>query len=457
MKVGSDFSGIGSPEVALKNLQIEFEHVFACDVDAYAKKSFLAIHKPQVFFDDIRNRNHGSIKRLDMYFAGFPCQAFSIAGKRKGFDDVRGTLFFDTAEFIRINRPKVFVLENVKGLVNHDGGNTFKTIIDLLSNGGGTVNGQMSLDMFEDGLGYHLHTCLLNTKDFGLPQNRERIFIIGFDKFAEFRIPKGQPLTTRLIDFLQDNPENKHIISDVSIDFLKKHTKFNKFEVLKNDSICKTLTAGCGKIQNSNNFIEVPEKFYLKQKQIDKLVEYNKRQIEKGNGFMAKFHNPNEDLMSALKVGGGNADDLVQVVAHSLFPRSSKTGKGGSGHLSKNDGTIYCIDAQNTQAIEVRQLNPSKESGGVQPYQQNRIYDKDGLCPSLNAGQEKWKGNIVNTKKIRRLTPLECWLLQGFSKEDFDKAEQVCSDSQLYKQAGNTISVPVIQAIIKNITDALAK
>lgn len=368
MKVGSDFSGIGSPEVAFKNLQIEFEHVFACDVDEYAKKSFLAIHKPQVFFDDIRKRNHESIERLDMYFAGFPCQAFSIAGKRKGFDDVRGTLFFDTAEFIRINRPKVFVLENVKGLLNHDGGNTFKTIIDLLSNGGGTINGQMSLDMFEDGLGYHLHTCLLNTKDFGLPQNRERIFIIGFDKFAEFRIPKGQPLTTRLIDVLET---------------------------------------------------DVDEKFYLKQKQIDKLVEYNKRQIANGNGFMAKFHNPNEDLMSALKVGGGNADDLVQ--------------------------------------IQVRQLNPSKESGGVQPYQQNRIYDINGLCPSLNAGQQQWNGNIVNTKKIRRLTPLECWKLQGFSKTDFFKAEQVCSNSQLYKQAGNTISVPVIQAIIKNITDALAR
>ena len=93
MKVGSDFSGIGSPEVALKNLGIEIEHVFACDVDEYAKKSFLEIHKPNVFFDDIRNRNHGSVERLDMYFAGFPCQAFSIAGKRKGFDDVRGTLF----------------------------------------------------------------------------------------------------------------------------------------------------------------------------------------------------------------------------------------------------------------------------------------------------------------------------------------------------------------------------
>lgn len=416
MKVGTDFSGIGSPEVALKNLGIEIEHVFACDVDKYAKQSYCEIHKPKIFFDDITKRNHGSIEQLDMYFAGFPCQTFSSAGKRKGFDDVRGTLFFDTAEFIRINRPKVFVLENVKGLLNHDKGNTYQTIIDVLSNGGGTVNSQMSFDMFEDGLGYHLHTCLLNTKDFGLPQNRERIFIVGFDKFAEFRIPKGFELKMKLHDILQDNPDNKFILSDVAIDCLNKHQEFNKFEILNNDSICKTLTAGCGKIQNNNNFIEVAEKYYLKKKQIDKLIEYNKRQIEKGNGFMAKFHNPNEDMMSALKVGGSRSDDLVEVVAHSLFPRSSKTGKGGSGSLSKTDGTAYCIDAQNTQAIEIK-----------------------------------------NTRRIRRLTPLECWRLQGFSKEDFDKAANVCSDTQLYKQAGNSISVPVIQAIIKNITDALDK
>lgn len=451
LKIGTDFSGIGSPEVALKNLGIEIEHVFACDVDKYAKQSYCEIHKPNIFFDDITKRNHGSVERLDMYFAGFPCQTFSIAGKRKGFDDVRGTLFFDTAEFIRINRPKVFVLENVKGLLNHDKGNTYQTIIDVLSNGGGTVNSQMSFDMFEDGLGYHLHTFLLNTKNFGLPQNRERIFIVGFDKFAEFRIPKGFELKTKLIDILQDNPDNKFILSDVAIDCLNKHQKFNKFEISNNDSICKTLTAGCGKIQNNNNFIEVPEKYYLKQKQIDKLIEYNKRQTEKGNGFMAKFHNPNEEIMSALKVGGKGADDLVEVVAHSLFPRSSKTGKGGSGSLSKTDGTIYCIDAQNTQAIEW--IADFRNDEGLRKR-------KDNIAPCLTSrriseNDVSTMPPIIKKRRIRRLTPLECWKLQGFSKEDFEKAANVCSDTQLYKQAGNSISVPVIQAIIKNIKDAL--
>lgn len=388
MKVGSDFSGIGSPEVALKNLGIEIEHVFACDVDEYAKKSFLEIHKPNIFFDDIRNRNHGSVERLDMYFAGFPCQAFSLAGKRKGFDDVRGTLFFDTAEFIKINRPKVFVIENVKGLLNHDKGNTYQTIIDVLSNGGGTVNGQISMDIFEDGLGYHLHTCVLNTKDFGLPQNRERIFIVGFKEFRDFNFPKKIKLQLKLKDMLQDNPNSKYHLSDKMIKTIFEPSKgdWNSGKMTIDTDIAKTINARVFKMgrADTDNYITVEDKYYLTQKKIDKLIEFN--------------------------------DELSDVVAHSLFPRSSKTGKGGSGHLSKTDDTAYCIDAQNTQAIEIK-----------------------------------------NTRRIRRLTPLECWRLQGFKDEHFYKAANVCSDTQLYKQAGNSISVPVIQAIIKNIKDALDK
>lgn len=144
MKVGTDFSGIGSPEMALKLLNIEHEQVFACEIDKYARKSFEAIHgKPQTFYKDITKRDHSEIPELDLYVAGFPCQAFSMAGKRKGFDDVRGTLFFNVAEFIKINQPKCFILENVKGLLSHDGGKTFQTIISLLTDNGGTANGQI--------------------------------------------------------------------------------------------------------------------------------------------------------------------------------------------------------------------------------------------------------------------------------------------------------------------------
>ncbi len=153
IKVGTDFSGIGSPESALKRLDIPHDSIFACDIDKYARKSYNAIHpNADIIYDDITTRDFDEVPQLDLYAAGFPCQTFFIAGKKEGFDDVRGTLFFNVAEFIEHNQPECFILENVKGLLSHDKGRTFQTIIDLLSNAGGTVNGQLSLNTYDDGL-----------------------------------------------------------------------------------------------------------------------------------------------------------------------------------------------------------------------------------------------------------------------------------------------------------------
>ena len=345
MKVGTDFSGIGAPEMALKYLGIDFDSVFACEIDKYARQSFQQLHKPKTFYNDITTRNHKEVEQLDLYVAGFPCQAFSMAGKRKGFEEARGTLFFNVAEFIQINQPKVFILENVKGLLSHDKGNTFQTIVDILSNGGGTQNGQISLDVFEDGLGYHIYWQVLNTKDYGIPQNRERIFIVGFKDFREFSFPKPLELKLRLKDILQDNVDSKYFLSDKMIAGILK-----------------------------SNFIE------RKPMNIDKVSK-------------------------CLKVGGDIP--CFEVITHSLHPRTGDPKKGGTGHLSKNDGTAYCLDTSNAQAIELN-------------------------------------------KKIRRLTHLECWSLQGFRDEDFYKVKDV-SDTQLYKQAGNSITVNVLMELFKKI------
>ena len=190
MKVGTDFSGIGSPESALKRLNITHQNIFACDIDKYAKASYLELNNPDTFYEDITTRNHSEVEQLDLYVAGFPCQAFSMAGKRRGFEDTRGTLFFNVSEFIKENQPKCFILENVRGLVSHDKGRTFQTIKDILSNGGGTINGQIGIEAIDDGLGYHIYYKILNTKDYGIPQNRERIFIVGFKEPREFSFPK---------------------------------------------------------------------------------------------------------------------------------------------------------------------------------------------------------------------------------------------------------------------------
>ena len=298
MKVGTDFSGIGSPEMALKYLNIDFESVFACEIDKYARQSFQQLHNPKTFYNDITTRNHKEVKQLDLYVAGFPCQSFSMAGKRKGFDEARGTLFFNVADFIKFNQPKVFVLENVKGLLNHDKGKTFQTIVDILSNGGGTQNGQIGFDMFDDGLGYHIYYKVLNTKDFGIPQNRERIFIVGFKDFRDFSFPKPMELKLKLVDILQDNP--KYALS--------------------------------GKFQ--------PYPRNYKELGLKRIIRFEKRE--------------------------------------------------------------------------------------------NKYYLSD------------------KSIKIRRLTPLECWRLQGFKDEDFFSVKDV-SDTQLYKQAGNSITVNVLMELFKKI------
>ena len=359
IKVGTDFSGIGSPEAALTELKNEgflnFESEFSCEIDKFARLSHKQLHKSKVFYEDITKRNHSEVPKLDLYVAGFPCQAFSIAGKQKGFEDVRGTLFFNVADFIRENQPETFILENVKGLLSHDKGRTFQTIIDLLSNGGGTVNGQMSLDYCSDGLGYHIHFQVLNTKEHGIPQNRERIFIVGFKKSRDYSFPIAETLNLRLKDLLETEVDEKYFLSDKTLKGLLKGQSTPQFT--DGNDIARCFTAG---------------------------------------GNSGGMHS-SMTLIGAMR--GRNPKD----------PKSRKSG------------------------LETKQMLEINENG------------------TSNCLTSVQKDNLVVTNRIRRLTPLECWRLQGFSDSDFYKAKKVNSDTQLYKQAGNSISVRVIKKIIKNI------
>ena len=367
MKVGTDFSGIGAPEMALINLQVDFEQVFTCEIDKYARQSYLAMHQaPGKFYNDITERDHKEVEQLDLYCAGFPCQAFSIAGQRKGFDDVRGTLFFNVAEFIQINQPKMFILENVKGLLSHDNGRTYQTITDILTNGGGTLNGQISLDVFEDGLGYHCFAQTLNTKHYGIPQNRERIFIVGFKDFREFSFPKAEPLELRLKDMLQDNPNAKYYLSDKMIDYFYGNQSKRALPFADgNEEAANCVIALYHKIPTDGQYIKVDEKYYLSDKMIEGFSKANER------------------------------DD----VGYKFEP-------------TKGDGIAVCINTKEGQ----------------------RDYN-----------------NYIKAERIRRLTPLECWRLQAFPDDAFIKAQEVCSDTQLYKQAGNSISVNVLERIINKM------
>ena len=405
IKVGTDFSGIGSPEQALTNLGINYESVFACEIDKFARQSYSAIHKkPKTFYTDITKRDHSEVEQLDLYIAGFPCQTFSLAGNRKGFDDVRGTLFFDVADFIRTNRPKSFILENVKGLVSHDNGSTFGTIISLLTDNGGTANGQMSIPYCVDGLGYHVYYSVMNSRHHGVPQNRERIFIVGFRDFRTFTFPKTEPLTKKLIDVLQDDIEDKYFLGKKTLDFFIRNHKKNKekgngfrFSPTDGNCVAKSITTKEGN-QMDDNFIKY-------NTMINKSIK----------------NNVSSCIDASYYKGFGVRNGICRQVVR--FP--SATSKGFE-------------EAENGDSINLERLNSKTRRGRVGKQ----------VAQTLNTDCSQ---AVLKDYKIRRLTPLECWRLQSFPDEQFKKAESVCSDTQLYKQAGNSITVAVIQKLIKKV------
>jgi len=382
MKIGTDFSGIGSPESALKRLGLDIDEVFACEIDKFARASFNELHNPTTMYEDITTRNHSEVPQLDLYVAGFPCQSFSSAGKRGGFEDTRGTLFFNVAEFIKENQPKCFVLENVKGLLSHDNGRTYQTITDVLTNGGGTLNGQIGLDSIYNGLGYHVYAQVLNSKDYGIPQNRERIFLVGFKEFREFRYPKKMELKLRLKDLLQDNTESKYFLSDKTINRLSTAVRCNGFTDKEKKNISNCIVSGYYRTPTDGEYIEVDSKYYLS----DKMTE----------GFTLSRNN-NTDIVGDLNKGGER-------------------------------GVVYSEDCSIMSCLTATDYKQPKQ-----------------VLVNTNG--------VKIDKRIRRLTPLECWRLQGYTDEQFNKAQKVNSDTQLYKQAGNSITVDVMVELFKKIYD----
>ncbi|MDH5677728.1 MAG: DNA cytosine methyltransferase [Nitrospinota bacterium] len=188
------FAGIGGIRLGFQDYFGEC--VFSSEWDKYAQMTYEANfnHKPD---GDITKINPNEIPNFDILLAGFPCQPFSMAGLKKGFEDTRGTLFFHIAKIIDHHKPKIVFLENVKALKSHDKGKTYKVIENTLQD-----------------LGYNVHTKIINAKDFGVPQNRERIYIVGFLENLDFDFPQSKNINVKVGDILDDNVEDKYTISD---------------------------------------------------------------------------------------------------------------------------------------------------------------------------------------------------------------------------------------------------
>lgn len=377
MKFLDLFAGIGGFRLGLE--AAGHECIGFCEIDRFARTSYKAIHdtKGEIELHDITTVSDESIRgfgSVDIICGGFPCQAFSIAGNRRGFDDTRGTLFFEIARFASILRPSYLFLENVKGLLSHNGGATFETIIRTL-----------------DELGYNVEWQVLNSKDFGVPQNRERVFIVGH--------LRGR--STRNIFPLRQ--ESTEFIGESTVIKVVGNTKNPESSTLGTKTEVYDPTGISGALLATD---------YKDPKQI----------IVKSLGNV----NPSGRTMQ----GGNNEPKIIQ--------RSRGQNKGGYHAIA-----------------------PTVTSNSYQENNYVKVYDLYNKTTNTIVGTLTANGHIGNTKRgtfavqhgyrIRKLTPKECWRLQGFPDWAFDKAQAVNSNSQLYKQAGNSVTVNVIYAIARNM------
>ena len=374
MKFLDLFAGIGGFRLGMESAG--HECIGFCEIDKFARASYKAIHdtEGEIELHDITRVTDESVRRfgsVDVICGGFPCQAFSIAGARRGFEDTRGTLFFEICRFASILRPKYLFLENVRGLLNHDGGATFETIIRTL-----------------DGLGYDVEWQVLNSKNFGVPQNRERVFIIGH--------LRGQR-TRNVFPILRENA--------------KSDNQQSKIEIVGNTKNPNGTRQGTRSIVHSANGVVVENKV----KQVGNLIA---TESFGGNPHRGRVYDISGISPCLNCVGGGGLEPKIRV--------KEATSQGYA-------------EAEVGDSVNLSHPNSKTRRGRVGKQ----------IANTLLTGESQ--GVVEPDFRIRKLTPRECWRLQGFPDWAFDKAQEVNSNSQLYKQAGNSVTVNVIAAIAERL------
>jgi DNA (cytosine-5)-methyltransferase 1 len=394
IKVGSDFSGVGAFDQALMRLGIDYETVFACDMDKYARQTFIHNYgEPKYYPVNVYDREI-PYESLDIYMTSPPCQAFSLAGKRLGKDDKRGILFFNSHEFIKENKPRYFIFENVKGLLSDDNGNTFQEWVNML--GGKSVNGVPIIFSYEDSVPYHIYWKVLNAKKYGVPQNRERVFLIGIrdEEDNVFQFPKEEHLSKRLKDVLEDNVDDKYFLSEERINTITNaESSIGWTDPESKDS------ANCVLTMYSKNPTD---------------GEYLKIKSATSKGYETATEN-----------------DSINFSVPNSETRRGRVGKG----------VAQTLDTACNQGICIPVLTPNR----MEKRQNGRRFKEDGE-PAFTVTCQDQHG-IYDGYKIRRLTPRECFRLMDFP----DSFTWPVSDSQAYKQAGNSIVVGVLEKIISKL------
>ena len=381
LKVFEAFAGVGAQRMALRNLGIDFEVVGICEIDKFALKSYEAIHGECNNFGDISKINPNEIPNMDLFTYSFPCQDLSIAGKREGIKEgTRSGLLYECEKIIEAKKPKYLLLENVKNLVGKQFKNDFDKWLSYL-----------------EGLGYKNYWKVLNAKDYGVPQNRERVFVVSvLGEHKPYKFPQPIELNRAIKDILEDT---------------------------------------------------VDEKYYM-----------NKpfKLVDKGN-VKAEFTNINFDQGERIYGTGsyfqclGAADRSTNNILVSAY--LTDFGYKQTSKILNKEGIAATLDTMQGGHREPKILE--NYTVCEQRYDEGLRFFKDNICGTvrtIDSGGDKRIIETIPQFRVRKLTPLECWRLMSFSDEDFYKTKNAgISNSQLYKQAGNSIVVKVLEGIFKNL------
>lgn len=389
------FGGIGACSKAIERLEIDYEIADYVEIDKYAVASFNAMHNTNFIPQDICQWNKDI--EVDLIMHGSPCQDFSLAGQQAGGDEGSGTrssLMYETIRIVEKLKPKYVIWENVKNVISKKHRHNFNNYIERM-----------------DELGYRSYYQVLNAKDYGIPQNRERVFTISIKKDINktFIFPEKQYLKLKLKDMLEDNVDEKYYLSDKMIKYISATgtANFRNPDCKINLDIARPLTTDQNKRAGTTNYLsdKLPNNYDLNG------CSYLRNFGSKGKLQDKEFC---DTLTASMGTGGGNIPIL----------KIKNNTKQGYLEAQAGDG-VY--------------TNTSTKRGTVQK----------GMIQTLTTFQDK--GVVLPDLRIRKLTPKECWRLMGFDDEDFIKAKKVCSDTQLYKQAGNSIVVNVLEGIIYNL------
>lgn len=355
IKILELFGGIGACSKALERLGIDYEIADYVEIDKYAVKSFNAIHNTNFEPQDICTWNKDI--DVDLIMHGSPCQDFSVAGKQAGGDEGSGTrssLMYETIRIVEKLKPKYVIWENVKNVISKKHRHNFDNYLSKMEE-----------------LGYKNYWQVLNAKDYGIPQNRERVFVVSIlGNLDNFDFPPKQELKLKLKDLLENEVDEKYYLSEAMLNYMY-------------------------------GVNQKPSKFPRRER------------------FEANINRKNQDIANSVTTNAGNrpTDNFIKV--------KNATKKG-------------YLEATNGDSVNLEYPNSETRRGRVGKQVSQTLQCNDNM-------------GVVENLKIRKLTPKECWRLMGFDDEDFEKSEKVNSNTQLYKQAGNSIVVNVLENILRNL------